>query len=158
MESYQVLLLVLFTAVIILIVLPNILRMLRKNKNIYDEEEGKYPFAIHFLQILKRINDYEDAFYEHPKPKKKIYKLYAMILSVLCFAILIASNIFVSISILLFLGYGFCYIKLYRLWKLYGYSKLIFWFITLVLFVICFLVAPYIRACILNGLEAIMNR
>lgn len=119
--------------------------------------EKKYYFAIHFNQILNRINDYENAYYETPKSKDRIYRVWSLILIPLCIAILIAYNIFASVSIIIFMVYGYCYVKFYQLWKLYGYSKRKFWLVTLVIFAACFAIAPYIRTVIMHGISAVFR-
>lgn len=158
MAGNYIFFIILLIIAVAIIILYGISKVIRKKLHWDDGDKEKYYFAIHFKQILNRIEDYETAFYERPKPRYRLYQLYTLILIPLCIAIFIAYNILISISVIIIMGYGFCYIKFYKLWKLYGCSKLLFWISSICIFVISFIVAPYIRMGIMYVVDMMMNR
>lgn len=158
MESYHILLMGLVFGGIAIMCLSDISMIIRNKLHWYKEANGKYYFAIHFVQILTRIDDYEAAFYQYPKPKYRIFQLYSLIIIPLCIAFLIAYNIFIAISIFIWIGYGYCYIKFYKIWKLYGCSKLMFWMIAISLFLSSFYAAPNIRMAFIIFVDTMISR
>lgn len=148
MEYYKILFLVLALGGLALLILDYIFMIIRNKTHRYKENNGKYYLALNIHQILTRIDDYEAAYYEIPKSKYRLNQVYALILFPICFGILIAYNIFIAISIYLFAGYGYCFLKYYKVWKLYRRSRIIYWSLACILVGVCIIAAPYIRTVV----------
>lgn len=157
MENYKTLFVVLVLGGVALLIIDDISTIIRNKTHWYKESNGKYYLALNIIQILTRIDDYETAYYEIPKPKYRLYQVYTLILFPICFGILIAYNIFVVISIYIFALYGYCFLHYYKVWKLYGRSKIAYWSLAIFLCGVCIILAPYIRAIVIGGVQAAFN-
>lgn len=119
-----------------------------------EEKETKvkvrFMFSFKMMSIvINRISD-ETKEWDDNYPKKELLKILANIMAIFAFLFVFTYSFLVAATGIFFLFYVYALFQLYRAWKRFQYSGLVFWLYTIVGVAISFGVGQVLQKLILN--------
>jgi len=110
----------------------------------------KFMFSFKMMSIvINRISD-ETKEWDDNYPKKELLKILANIMVIFAFLFIFTYSFLVAATGIFFLFYAYALIQLFRAWKRFQYSRLVFWLYSIVGIAIAFGIGMVLQKLILN--------
>ncbi len=110
----------------------------------------KFMFSFKMMSIvINRISD-ETKEWDDNYPKKELLKILANIMVIFTFLFIFTYSFLVAATGIFFLFYAYALIQLFRAWRRFQYSGLVFWLYSIVGIAIAFGIGMVLQKLILN--------
>ena len=110
----------------------------------------RFMFSFKMMSIvINRISD-ETKEWDDNYPKKELLKILANIMVIFAFLFIFTYSFLVAATGIFFLFYAYALIQLFRAWKRFQYSRLVFWLYSIVGIAIAFGIGMVLQKLILN--------
>jgi len=110
----------------------------------------KFMFSFKMMSIvINRISD-ETKEWDDNYPKKELLKILANIMVIFAFLFIFTYSFLVAATGIFFLFYAYALIQLFRAWKRFQYSRLVFWLYSIIGIAIAFGIGMVLQKLILN--------
>ena len=121
-----------------------------------DEElqQRKPEFKVKFMfsfksmnTVIEKIED-ETSEWDDKHPKKDLMKIWFNVMLIFLVLLCFTYSVMALATLFFFFFYGFVIIRLFGAWKRFGYSKAGYWLMTLVGFIVAFVISYFVKGLI----------